>query len=70
MIKKAKAAITLLQKGKAVSDPAKWCSHYQHLKRSGCSVGVKPVIVNPHWVEVIPNVWGVEAILLTMECKL
>ena len=24
MIKKAKAAITLLQKGKAVSDPAKW----------------------------------------------
>jgi len=26
MIKKAKAAITLLQKGKAVSDPAKWKS--------------------------------------------
>ncbi len=26
MIKKAKAAFTLLQKGKAVSDPAKWKS--------------------------------------------
>ena len=26
MIKKAKAALTLLQKGKAVSDPAKWKS--------------------------------------------
>tara|TARA_R110000765_G_scaffold321463_1_gene413441 strand:+ start:1008 stop:1262 length:255 start_codon:yes stop_codon:yes gene_type:complete len=26
MIKKAKAAITLLQKGKSVSDPAKWKS--------------------------------------------
>ena len=27
MIKKAKAAITLLQKGKSVSDPAKWKGH-------------------------------------------
>jgi hypothetical protein len=46
------------------------CLHYQHLKRSECSLGLKPVIVNPHWVEVVPNVWGVEAILLTLECKL
>ena len=27
MIKRAKAAYTLLQKGKAVADPAKWKSH-------------------------------------------
>ena len=46
------------------------CSHYQHLKKSGCSLGVKPVMVNPHWVKVTPNIYGVEAILLTMECEI
>ena len=46
------------------------CSHYQRLKRSGCSLGVQPVIVNPHWIEVVPNIYGIEAVLLTMECKI
>jgi len=27
-------------------------------------------MVNPHWVEVVPNIYGVEAILLTAECKI